>query len=417
VDAVQGTLLIIAAIFLIGIAGELVFERTGVPDVVWLIGVGIFLGPLTGLLPREQLLRVSPEFGAVTLVIVLFHGGLSLRLSDLGRSAPRAAMLSLLTFLVSMAAVAPASMVAARLGILPEGWTWMHGLLLGSIVGGTSALVIMPLVEKAKLDAPLGNLLNLESAFTDILCVVVAGALIQLLKTGTADVGHALLELLRAFGIGLVLGGAAGFVSLRVLKRLKGAYAYPTTLAALMLLYVVVDVLGGSPALAILAAAVVVGNAPALAQSVGASGASLGRGVTGVHHQMTFMVKSFFFTLIGALLGAPLPLMALGAAIAVLLLIVRWPAVRLALLRSGHSREARGLLWMSLPRGMAAGVLSMMPMQAGIPSTDMLPGVVFVTATVTIAFFAGGFRYWRPKLAPPPAASLTAPAQVAAEPS
>jgi NhaP-type Na+/H+ and K+/H+ antiporter len=176
-----------------------------------------------------------------------------------------------------------------------------------------------------------------------------------------------------------------------------------------MLLYVVVDLLGGSPALAILTAAVIVGNAPALAQSVGSGGAPLASGVTGVHHQMTFMVKSFFFTLIGALLGAPAPLMVLGAVIAIALLIVRWPAVRLSLLRSGQPPHVVGLIWVCLPRGMAAGVLSMMPMQAGIPGTDVLPGVVFVTATVTIAFFAAGFRYWRPRLLtrPPVAAAVT----------
>ena len=36
-DPVSLFLLTVAAIFLIGIAGEIVFERTGVPDVVWLI--------------------------------------------------------------------------------------------------------------------------------------------------------------------------------------------------------------------------------------------------------------------------------------------------------------------------------------------------------------------------------------------
>jgi cell volume regulation protein A len=398
-DAVQGTLLVIAAIFLIGIAGELVFERTGIPDVVWLIGVGAFLGPITGLMPREQLLRVAPHFGAITLVIVLFHGGLSLRLNDLGRVAPRAMLLSCLTFCFSMAVIAPLSMGARAMGVLPEGWTWLHGLLLGSILAGTSALVIMPMVEKARLEGPVGNLLNLESAFTDILCVVFAGALIQILKTGTADVTAALVELVRAFGIGMLAGGAAGFLSLYVLRKLVGSYAYPTTLAALMLLYVIVEVLGGSAALAILTAAVIVGNAPAFAQTIGVSRAStLASGVTGVHHQMTFMVKSFFFTLIGALLGAPIPLALLGGVFAVALLAIRWPAVRLALLRSGHGPEVRGLLWVCLPRGMAAGVLSMMPMQAGIPGTDMLPGLVFVTATVTITMFAAGFRYWRPKV-------------------
>jgi hypothetical protein len=47
-DPVAIFLLTIAAIFLIGVLGEIVFEKTGVPDVVWLIAVGVLLGPVSG---------------------------------------------------------------------------------------------------------------------------------------------------------------------------------------------------------------------------------------------------------------------------------------------------------------------------------------------------------------------------------
>ena len=46
--SVELFLLCIAAVFLIGVVGELVFARTGVPDVVWLIVVGVFMGPVLG---------------------------------------------------------------------------------------------------------------------------------------------------------------------------------------------------------------------------------------------------------------------------------------------------------------------------------------------------------------------------------
>jgi cell volume regulation protein A len=68
-------LVCLAAIFLIGTFGEVVFSRTKVPDVVWLIVVGILIGPVLGIVSRETLLGIAPYFSALTLVLVLFEGG------------------------------------------------------------------------------------------------------------------------------------------------------------------------------------------------------------------------------------------------------------------------------------------------------------------------------------------------------
>ena len=106
-------LLVIAAIFVIGVIGELIFEKTDVPDVVWLILVGILIGPVLGWVSRDGLVEIAPYFGALTLVIVLFDGGTELRLRDLGRAAPKASFLAVISFVLSTSAVA-ASMVTGR---------------------------------------------------------------------------------------------------------------------------------------------------------------------------------------------------------------------------------------------------------------------------------------------------------------
>ncbi len=418
-DPIQGFLLVIAAIFLVGIAGELVFERTGVPDVVWLILVGALIGPITSLVRRDDLLSVAPYFGAITLVVVLFSGGTNLRLADLGRAAPRATLLAVSGFVLAMLAVCLLSLVAAWLGLLPPQWSLLHGLLLGAILGGSSSVVVMPSLQKAKLAPEISNLMNVESALTDILCVVVAGALIQVMQAGAVDTRAALLQLGRSFGLGLGLGVAAGLMTLPVLRGLSAsAYGYPLTLAALLVLYVGTDLLGGSAALAILTMAVIVGNAPALSQGMGmARPLSLGAGVSGVHQQVTFIVKSFFFTLIGALLAPPAGQLVLGVVLGAALLLARLPAAALCTLRMPNAKQVRALVAVSLPRGMAAGVLSMLPAQAGIPGTQDLPVIVFAATTTTIVTFAVGFPVLRKRLLAVQGAAAATGAEATAEPA
>lgn len=408
-------LLAIAGIFIIGIAGEIFFEKTGVPDVIWLILVGIVIGRF---LERERLEGIAPYFGAITLVIVLFDGGSGLRLKELRDAAPRATALAVASFAMSVLVLTPVVKLACLAGILPRGWTWLHCLIVGSILGGSSSVVIMPALRMARLSPRLSNMVNLESALTDVMCVVVTMACIRIaapLPGGEAE--HPALTLAKSFGIAVVIGGVAGLIALLLLRRVKkSAYAYPLTLGYLLLLYVIIDELEGSAALGILTVAVMLGNAPALSKAVGlAKTARLGSMVEATHDQITFIVKSFFFVFIGAMLSPPWDLIFVGVGLGVLLLLARVPAVALATVKSGISRAGKGIIVAGMPRGMAAGVLAMMPTQAGVPGTERLPVVVFSAVFTSILIFAAGFPILRRRLGPEDLA--TAPAVPAGAPA
>lgn len=399
-DTVALFLLLVAAIFLIGVIGELIFERTGVPDVVWLLGVGILLGPAFQVVDRETLSAVAPYFGAITLVIVLFDGGSELRVGDASRAAPRATLLGLVSFVISSAVVALISMLAAAAGWLPDGWSWLHGITLGAILGGSSSIVIMPAIRQLKLPSSLSNLVSLESALTDVLCVVVAVASIQIAVTGATELTATVSTLLRAFGIGLGGGLVVGLLALLTLKRMRQSiHAYPLLLGMLLITYVALDAMGGSAALGILVVAVLVGNASELSDTLGlVRSARLGKNVVYTHDQLTFIVKSFFFTFMGAMLGPPWGLVALGVGLGVLLVAARIPAVLIGMLGTGLGRTEKGLLTVLLPRGMAAGVLAILPAQQGMTAAEDLPVVVFAAVLTTILLFTVGVSLFRRQL-------------------
>jgi hypothetical protein len=110
-------------------------------------------------------------------------------------------------------------------------------------------------------------------------------------------------------------------------------------------------------------------------------------------------VKSFFFTFIGAMLGPPWGLVVFGILLGVLLLAARIPAAWAVSIGSGLSRPAKGILAVAMPRGMAAGVLAMMPFQAGVAGTEQLSVVVFATVFTSILIFATGFPILKGRLA------------------
>jgi cell volume regulation protein A len=389
-DPVALFLLALAGILLIGALGEIVFQRTSIPDVVWLLAAGFVLGPISGILPKDLLASAAPYFAAITLVVILFDGGAALKLEDLSRSAPRAGVLAVLGFALSAGAVAAASQGAALAGWLPAGWTRTHGLILGAVLGGSSSIIVMPAMALARVEPRLAGLVSLESALTDALCVVGTTALMEVMLAGPAAAGPG-ADLLRSFGMAILIGGVAGLAWLLLLRLLHAhEHGYPLTLAALLTLYVAIEKAGGSAALGILTVAVILGNAPLLSARLGLTPAELNTSVRGFHRQVSFFIKSFFFVFIGAMMGRPLSLAALGILLAAVLLAVRVPAVLAATLAARLTPREKLIAVAAAPRGMAAGVLATLPAAAGIPGTEVLPAIVFARVVATILAFTVG---------------------------
>ncbi len=413
-DHVSLFLLVVAGIVGVGLLGEAVFERTGLPDVLWLLLVGILLGPVTGLVERSALLAVAPYFGALTIVLVLFDGGMALRIEELGRSAARAALLAVLGFACAAATVALVCHAAAARGLLPAGFGLRHGVALGVILGGSSSIVVLPALRTARAPERVTGLLGVESALTDVLCIVGTAAAVQVLVTERAQAGDVGAVLARSLGVGAGLGAATGALSIPALRLLRrNEHAFPITFAVLLALYVVVEWLGGSAPLAIFAAAVMVGNAPALSRTAGfARQERVSRSLRNVQGQVTFLVKTFFFVFMGAMLGPPWSLVLLGAALACALFLARLPAVTVATAGMGLAPEERALARVSIPRGLAAGVLAAAPSQAGVHLLDEAPTIVFAAVAGTVLLFAAGFAWARRRHVPDvaPAQPSRAPA-------
>ena len=115
-DPVIKMVLMIAALFLLGALGELIFARTGIPDMIWLVAAGIIAGPVFKLVPPQMLMPILPFFGAIALVTILMGGGLKFRFSDVAAAAPRAIVLGLVGFVLAVFAICLYGLALTLLG-------------------------------------------------------------------------------------------------------------------------------------------------------------------------------------------------------------------------------------------------------------------------------------------------------------
>lgn len=395
-DPVIQMVLLIAALFLLGAFAELVFARTGVPDMVWLVAAGIVAGPVFNLVAPQLLMPILPFFGAIALITILMGGGLKFRIADVAAAAPRATILGIIGFITSVLAICISGFALMEYVYNKPSPPLIAWIMVGAIIGGTSSLVIIPAMAGGKTDGRVARVLEVESCITDALCVVVTLVMIDVILSGTVDFAYPVFALTKAGGIGIFLGVVGAAVFIPLLPKLRGRmHAYTILLAGFLALYGLVLLAGGNGAIGVLICALLIGNAsdllPRLLSRIRAEEFSVDLSAMTIHAQFSFFVKAFFFFLIGLLFPTSLEQILVGFGTAIVLLLARIPAVIISLWRSSFSLAQKGVMILAIPRGLAAGVLSTMPLYMGVPNTADLVPAVFATIVFSILIFSSGF--------------------------
>ncbi len=79
----------------------MLFSKRKIPDVLWLLIIGVVIGPLLGLVSVTDLGKVGPVFSSLTLVVILFEGGLDINFKHLSESWKPTLSISLSCFILS----------------------------------------------------------------------------------------------------------------------------------------------------------------------------------------------------------------------------------------------------------------------------------------------------------------------------
>lgn len=251
---VATNILVVGALIFVAHFFTGLFSRTRVPDVLLLTIIGVILGPVLHLVKPENFGAVGPVFAAVTLVIILFEAGLSLDLDILRGSIRTTLTLTLTTFLLTMLAVGIAAHYFLQMSL-------HFTLMLGAIVGSTSPAVIVPLTRKLRMEESTKTVLFLESAFSDVLSIVVTFGFMDALRLGTLRLGTMIGQLISTLVLAGILGAVSAIAWSALLRRIRALEnSMFTTPAFVFVLFGVMELLGYSGYVAAAVFGAVLGN-------------------------------------------------------------------------------------------------------------------------------------------------------------
>lgn len=360
-----------------------IFSRTRIPDVLLLMLIGLAIGPLLNLVTPAEFGALGPLFTTITLIVILFQGGIDLKLDVLYRSLRGSVFLTVANFVVTMVVIGLLSMVMAGMDIF-------SAFTLGAILGGTSSAVVIPMVRQLNMKEESKTVLLLESALSDVLCIVVAIALMESLKFGMFNPAQIGGKIVASFLIATLLGTIGAFGWSLLLNRIR-ALDNPIFLtpAFVFVVYGIVEVMGYSGAIAALAFGIVLGNADVLSRVFAIAHLrikpiSLNNTEKIFFSEVVFLLKTFFFVYIGlSIIVSNVALMVMGLVLTLIIFYIRVPTVWISLPRKTPIGDA-SISAIMVPKGLAAAVLASIPLQMGLTSGEMIQCITYAVILFSI---------------------------------
>jgi NhaP-type Na+/H+ or K+/H+ antiporter len=246
-------------------------------------------------------------------------------------------------------------------------------------VGGTSSAVVIPMVKQLKLGEKSTSILILESALSDVLCLVVGLALLDGMAEGVVSIGMVLSKMWKAFIFAISLGLLSGFVWSAVIGKIRSLKnSMFTTLAFVFILYGIVELLGLNGGIAVLSFGILLGNIEGFVKTrkfrkiFAFESSGFNPNEQNFFSEVVFIMQTYFFVYVGISIqfGSPV-IYATGFLIVLLIILFRVPGA-MFLTGKGITKPEKTIMSVMTPKGLVPAVLASLPLQRSLAHGEII---------------------------------------------
>lgn len=361
----ESLIIIISLTIIISYISGLFYSITKIPDVVFLMGFGVVMGPLLGYADKGLFDELSALMSILALSIILFEAGINVDITILLESMGKALVLSVFSISGSILLIG----YIVSYVLVPE-MSLIQGMLLGAMVGGTSTVAVYGILSGIGDRIPnlqsTRVMLTMESILSDPICIIASITLIKMITQPSFTVRDTFKEIVIVFLVSSGLGLAVGVTWARILNRLrKRHYTYMITLAILLPLYVFSEhIIGeGGGAMTALLFGLAITNFRYIMERLGKDEKVLidKRRLREFHEEIVFFIKSFFFVYIGIVVNLSWRYTFFGFSLVILQMGLRYGIAGWLSGQLGFTLEEKTLSQVVYASGLPAFVMSQLP--------------------------------------------------------
>ena len=374
-----------SAIPVIGIASQWLAWQLRIPSILILLMTGFLAGPIFGVIHPDQLLgeALFPII-SLSVAIILFEGGLGLKISDLKNTGKVVRNLITIGSFITWIMVTVTATLILGLNIKVS-------VLFGAILVVTGPTVIIPLLKQIRVKRQVSSILRWEGIMIDPVGATLAVLIFEILLAGgsQAAVGLALMVIISTLFLGALLGCVGAFTLMVIIKRhwVPDSLQEAVTLMTVVGMYTCADMIQKESGLLVVT---VMGIVLANQKTV------IIKHIVTFKEQLTVLLLSSLFVVLAARMELQELIQYLnwhtGLFLLVLVIIIRPLAVFFSTLGSNLKKKEKIFLSGIAPRGIvAAAVASLFALRlsdAGIFQANELVPLTFIVIVFTVIFYS-----------------------------
>jgi cell volume regulation protein A len=268
------------------------------------------------------------------------------------------------------------------------GYSLLHGIIMGAIVGGTCSPTVITIVSKLRgVREETQTIIDLETSLTDVFSIVIVIAALNAM-VNQANFTSALQFLASGFSIGAMTGLLVGIVWLPLMKKLVDfEFSYVVTLAILFLLFSGTELLSGNGAMACLLFGVVLANGRKIYGMLRYENWTyeIDETTKKFHSLIAFLITTFFFVYLGLVVSIKnFDLLLIGVILSVAALLTRYAATWITTYKGDFNELEKKVIWILFPRGLTAAVLAYLPISRLPDQFQGFADIVFAVIITTV---------------------------------
>ncbi len=396
---VETVLATIGLVILVGFTGRLAYKWSKIPEALFLILLGIFFGPVAGIVDAGELLAFAPLVAVLALILVLFEAGMSFDVFSVLKTFKNALAFTLLV------AITSTLIVGAFLHYF-FGWSILHALLVGLFSSGTTTVTTMALLSQMNVGKETKRLLTMETIINDFTLIIGTLFIIEIIKYSSSN-SNAFLPAIKSTGaemsVGLLVGAIFVFIWGYILTKVNFRHDlnYISTLGWMLIMYYFSALLGGSPLISVFTFSLLLGNIHRLSHILKLKEYDkpfrrILISIQTIQKDISFFAKAFFFFLIGVIFNfhtIDLPVMSIIAGIILCILAARAFSSELLCKVQPKYCPHKFIITTMIPRGFVATVLAFLPSKEGIIIPRINEIILLLVIATTLFAIASSYFY------------------------
>jgi potassium/hydrogen antiporter len=360
------------------------FQKLKIPDILYLILIGLIIGPILNLTSPEDFGKTGPIFTTIALVVILFEGGLELNFDMIRKTLRNSITLILLTYFIT-------SLLLVCYFFFLMKYDLLTSTFISSVLAGPAPAVIIPLIKHLNLSKQTRITLTLEAGLGEALCILVSLAIFESLKLKDIQTGKAIGNIISSFLLASVIGFIAGYFWSLVLNKIRNLRnAIFTTPSFVFIIYGLCEFLGFSGPIGVLALGATLCNIkflhlPIISEKINLLPIEHNETEKLFFGEIVFLLKTFFFVYLGLSIAFKdiYFLMVAGGAI-VIIIIVRIITVRVLFRKDEIYKSDKSIISIMISKGLATAVLGSLLFEFQLPRGDEIQNLIYYIILLSI---------------------------------